>query len=233
MDLDRHSALVLLSGGQDSATCLGWALARYDRVETVGFDYGQRHRVELEARQKVRDWYAARDEGGKLGEDHTLTVPAFNEIGATAMTAELEIETGRRGLPTTFLPGRNVVFLALSGALAVRRGIGDLVGGMCQTDAAGYPDCRDDTIQTLAQALALGIDPDLKVETPLMFRSKAETWALANELGGDELTEMIRETSHTCYKGDRSQRHDWGYGCGTCPACVERARGYAEWQAAK
>lgn len=230
MDLNPKAALVLLSGGQDSATCLGWALSRYETVETVGFDYGQRHAVELEARQNVRDWFACRDEGRRLGPDHRLSLPAFGEIGETAMTAEIEIATGRHGLPTTFVPGRNLVFLSFAGALAVRRGISTLVGGMCQADAAGYPDCRADTLETFARAMALGIDPGLKLETPLMHRSKAGTWALAHQLGGDELAEMIRLTTHTCYKGDRSELHDWGYGCGECPACLERAKGYAEWR---
>ena len=233
MEHHRHSALVLLSGGQDSATCLAWALHNYVRVETVGFDYGQRHRVELEAREAVRDWFEARDHEGRLGPDHHLTVPAFREIGETAMTADLPIETGARGLPTTFLPGRNIVFLALAGALAVKRGLGDIVGGMCETDAAGYPDCRADTMEAMAQALVLGVDPELRIATPLMHRSKAGTWALAEELGGNALVQMIIERSHTCYRGDRSRRHEWGYGCGECPACIERKRGFEGWRTAR
>ncbi|ADM08530.1 hypothetical protein PB2503_02262 [Parvularcula bermudensis HTCC2503] len=223
-------ALVLLSGGQDSATCLAWALGRYRVVETLGFDYGQRHRVELDARERVRAWWADRPEGGALGADHRLPVPAFGEIGDTAMTAEVEIEMAANGLPTTFVPGRNLAFLVFAGALALRRGLSVVVGGMCQTDAAGYPDCRWETIKAQADALSLGIDPSLSVATPLMFRSKAETWALAQELGGDDLVSMIVEDTHTCYRGDREHRHPWGYGCGDCPACHERARGWATWQ---
>lgn len=233
MENRRHAALVLLSGGQDSATCLAWALDTYARVETVGFDYGQRHRVELEARERVREWFLARDHEGRLGPDHQLSVPAFGEIGDTAMTADLPIVPGERGLPTTFVPGRNIVFLALAGALAVKRRLGDVVGGMCQTDAAGYPDCRADTMEAMARTLVLGVDPELRIITPLMHRSKAKTWALAEELGGTPLVEMIAERTHTCYRGDRAHRHPWGYGCGDCPACHERRRGYEEWQAAR
>lgn len=230
MDLTENTALVLLSGGQDSATCLAWALDRFTLVETLGFDYGQRHHVEMMARDRIRDWFQKGPYAKRLGQDHRLSLPAFGEIGDTAMTADLPIETGAQGLPTTFVPGRNLVFLTLAGALAVRRSLRVVVGGMCQTDSAGYPDCRAETITAQAQAMAFGIHPHLNVQTPLMYLSKGGTWALAQELGGDELVGMIIEESHTCYKGDRSKRHDWGYGCGECPACIERHKGYAEWQ---
>jgi 7-cyano-7-deazaguanine synthase len=228
MQMDQNAALVLLSGGQDSATCLAWALDRYRRVETVGFDYGQRHAVELEARERVREWFADQP---ALGSDHRLDVPTFGQIGATAMTADIAIEWEAGGLPNTFVPGRNLAFLVFAGALAHRRGIANLVGGMCGTDAAGYPDCRPDAIEAQANALVLGLAPGLRVEVPLIRKSKSETWALAAELGGPDLVAMMIERTHTCYKGDRGRRHDWGYGCGECPACRERARGFAEWTA--
>jgi 7-cyano-7-deazaguanine synthase len=227
------SALVLFSGGQDSSVCLAWALDRYERVETVGFDYGQRHSAELEARLKVRE-AVGRDFpawAGRLGEDHVLNIRAFGAIGETAMTSARAIETTERGLPSTFVPGRNLVFLTYAAALADRRGIDHLVGGMCETDFSGYPDCRRETLDVLERALNLGMDGSFSIQTPLMRLSKAETWALAHELGGDRLVELIVEDSHTCYLGDRSRRHDWGYGCGTCPACELRARGWTQWRA--
>jgi 7-cyano-7-deazaguanine synthase len=227
------SALVLFSGGQDSATCLAWALERYDRVETIGFDYGQRHAVEMQARQTVRaqmvnvlpQW------AGRLGPDHVVDLTGFGAIGETAMTTDRAIEADARGLPNTFVPGRNLIFLVAAAALADRRGLEVLVGGMCETDFSGYPDCRNDTIQAMAQALTLGLAKPSPIETPLMFLTKAETWALAERIGGAALVEMIVEASHTCYLGDRTHRHDWGYGCGTCPACELRAAGYNEWAA--
>ena len=227
------SALVLFSGGQDSATCLAWALERYDRVETIGFDYGQRHAVEMQARQTVRaqmvnvlpQWAA------RLGPDHVVDLAGFGAIGETAMTTDRAIEADARGLPNTFVPGRNLIFLVAAAALADRRGLEVLVGGMCETDFSGYPDCRNDTIQAMSQALTLGLAKPSPIETPLMFLTKAETWGLAERIGGAALVEMIVETSHTCYLGDRTQRHDWGYGCGTCPACELRAAGYGEWAA--
>lgn len=229
----EKSALVLFSGGQDSATCLAWALERYDRVETIGFDYGQRHAVEMQARQTVREemvnvlpqW------AGRLGPDHVVDLTGFGAIGETAMTTDRAIEADARGLPNTFVPGRNLIFLVAAAALADRRGLEVLVGGMCETDFAGYPDCRNDTIQAMAQALTLGLAKPSPIETPLMFLTKADTWALAERIGGAALVEMIVEASHTCYLGDRTHRHDWGYGCGTCPACDLRAAGYAEWAA--
>lgn len=227
------SALVLFSGGQDSAVCLAWALARFDRVETVGFDYRQRHRVELDCRTvflaKLRAAFPAW--GAKLGEDHMLDLGVLGEVSDTALTREQEIGFAESGLPSTFVPGRNLVFLTFAGAVAYRRGIGALVGGMCETDYSGYPDCRRATMDALQSALTLGMDRTTPIETPLMYLDKAQTWALAQELGGKALVDLIVEETHTCYLGDRSQRHDWGYGCGTCPACELRARGYETWKA--
>ena len=234
MTLDPSGALVLFSGGQDSATCLAWALDRFERVETVGFDYGQRHAVELEAREAVR---AAICEGfpqwrERLGEDRILDIRSFGAIGETAMTADRAIEVDARGLPTTFVPGRNLVFLTYAAAVADRRGLSHLVGGMCETDFSGYPDCRRQTMDAMEQALRLGMDRPLAIDTPLMKLTKAETWALAKQLGGEALVEIILEDSHTCYLGERSERHAYGYGCGRCPACQLRAQGWDAWIAA-
>ena len=227
------SALVLFSGGQDSATCLAWALAKYGRVETVGFDYGQRHAVEMEARLNVRDGmgrvlpkYADR-----LGPDHVVDLTGYGRIAESALTADRAIEMDARGLPTTFVPGRNLVFLTVAAALADRRGLEVLVGGMCETDFSGYPDCRRDTLDAMATALSLGLDKPVVIETPLMALTKAETWALAQGIGGQPLIDLIVEDSHSCYRGDRALRFGWGYGCGDCPACELRARGYGEWVA--
>ncbi|WP_300542101.1 7-cyano-7-deazaguanine synthase QueC [Maricaulis sp.] len=225
------SALVLFSGGQDSATCLAWALERHARVETVGFDYGQRHRVEMQARLDVREALAARPGGERLGEDFVVDLSGYGAIAESALTAERAIEMDASGLPSTFVPGRNLVFLTVASALAYRRGHGVLVGGMCETDYSGYPDCRRATIDAMQQALSLGLDTGVTVETPLMYLDKGETWALAHRLGGDELVEIVRTTSHTCYLGERGELHDWGYGCGTCPACELRAKGWAAWRA--
>ncbi len=229
---DADAALVLLSGGQDSAVCLAWALDRYHRVETVGFDYGQRHAAELKARLTVRRKAArlspAWDE--RLGPDHRLNIRAFGAIGETAMTGERAIETTDRGLPSTFVPGRNLVFLVYAAALADRRGLGVLVGGMCETDYSGYPDCRRDTLDALQATLNLGMERDFAIETPLMRLTKAQTWGLAKRLGGEALVELIVKDSHTCYLNERTL-HDWGGGCGHCPACALRARGWAEWVA--
>jgi 7-cyano-7-deazaguanine synthase len=221
-------ALVLFSGGQDSTVCLAWALARFETVETVGFDYGQRHRVELDCRPAILDAVRARfpDWRARLGEDHLLDIPVIGAISDTALTRESEITTAENGLPNTFVPGRNLLFLTLAAALAWRRGIGAIVGGMCETDYSGYPDCRDEAIRAMARALRIGMDTDVTVLTPLMWRDKAAVWTLARELGGDALVEIVREETHSCYLGDRSARHDWGYGCGTCPACALRAKGY-------
>ena len=232
-DTTATSALVLFSGGQDSATCLAWALERYGRVETVGFDYGQRHAVEMQARLAVREGMARvlPVSATRLGPDHVIDLTGFGAIGETAMTTDRAIEVGARGLPSTFVPGRNLVFLTVAAALADRRSLEVLVGGMCETDFSGYPDCRRDTIDAMQSALSLGLDKPVPIETPLMALTKAETWSLADRIGGAELVELIVEASHTCYVGDRSHRHAWGYGCGTCPACELRAAGYNQWVA--
>jgi 7-cyano-7-deazaguanine synthase len=225
-------ALVLFSGGQDSSVCLAWALDRFERVETVGFDYGQRHAVELTARLAVREAMARGSGGERLGEDHAVDIKSFGAIGGTAMTEARAIEIDSRGLPTTFVPGRNLVFLTYAAALADRRGLGALVGGMCETDFSGYPDCRRDTLDALQTALNLGLARDFVIETPLMRLTKAETWALAKRLGGEALVELVVRESHTCYLGERGVVHAWGHGCGDCPACELRARGWEEWVAA-
>ena len=229
----NDSALVLFSGGQDSTACLAWALDRYGRVETVGFDYGQRHAVELEARQRVRErlmtefpqWKAG------LGDDHMLDIRSFGAIGDTAMTSDRAIEITDKGLPSTFVPGRNLVFLFYAAALADRRGLTALVGGMCETDFSGYPDCRRSTLDATEQALNLGMEQTFRVETPLMRLTKAGTWGLAKALGGEALIAITVEDSHTCYLGERGTLHAWGYGCGGCPACELRQRGYEAWDA--
>ena len=229
----ERKALVLFSGGQDSATCLAWALNRFDTVETIGFRYGQRHEVELACRgpliEGVRrinpSWWE------KLGGEHTLDIPTLGEISETSLTRDVEIEMGEGGLPNTFVPGRNLIFLTFAAALAYRRGIRHIVTGVCETDYSGYPDCRDDTIKALQLAINLGMDRRFVLHTPLMWRDKAATWALAFELGGDPLVELIRTSSHSCYLGDRSTRHEWGFGCGECPACRLRAEGWNRYQA--
>ncbi|HTI67833.1 MAG TPA: 7-cyano-7-deazaguanine synthase QueC [Caulobacteraceae bacterium] len=228
------AALVLFSGGQDSSVCLAWALDRYERVETVGFDYGQRHAVEMTARERVRDGIRDRFPAwtGRLGADHVLNLRGFGAVAESALTADRAIEITERGLPSTYVPGRNLVFLVYAAALADRRGIEILVGGMCETDFSGYPDCRRSTLDSMEQSLHLGMDRDFAIKTPLMWVTKAETWALADRLGGPRLVELILEESHTCYLGDRSVRHAWGYGCGQCPACELRANGWADWRAA-
>jgi 7-cyano-7-deazaguanine synthase len=226
-------ALVLFSGGQDSSVCLAWALARYTRVETVGFDYGQRHRVELEQRRVVREAMARRfpQWAVRLGGDHMLDIRGFGAIGETAMTDEKAIEITEKGLPSTYVPGRNLVFLTYAAALADRLALKALVGGMCETDFSGYPDCRRRTIDSVEQTLELGMERAFPIKTPLMRLSKAETWALAKGLGGEDLVELIREDSHTCYLGRRDIAHDWGHGCGACPACELRANGWHDWVA--
>ncbi|TBV12165.1 7-cyano-7-deazaguanine synthase QueC [Stutzerimonas kirkiae] len=226
-------ALVLFSGGQDSTTCLAWALDRYERVETIGFDYGQRHSVELACRQRIlqrlRQHYPAwRD---RLGDDHFLDLKLLGQISETAMTSEKAIEFEQNGLPNTFVPGRNLLFFTFAAALAYRRGISVLVGGMCETDYSGYPDCRDNTLKALQVSLSLGMDSALLIETPLMWLDKNRTWELAGQLGGNDFVELIREETHTCYLGERGQRHAWGYGCGTCPACQLRKSGYQQYAA--
>lgn len=230
--MTQTSALVLFSGGQDSTVCLAHALSRFDHVETIGFHYGQRHDVEMECRGSVRDSIRAAfpEWASKLGEDHVLDIPVLGEISQTSLTTEAKIEIAENGLPNTFVPGRNLLFLTLAGALAWRRGIGTLVGGMCETDYSGYPDCRRATLDAQQLALTRGMDRAFNIDTPLMWLDKAETWALAEQLGGNALTQIIIDETHTCYLGDRTHRHDWGYGCGTCPACELRAKGYEAWR---
>jgi 7-cyano-7-deazaguanine synthase len=226
------AALVLFSGGQDSTVCLGWALDNYERVETVGFDYGQRHNVEMKCRDRVRAEIARRfpEWAQRLGPDHVLDVASFGAIADTALTSEAEIVMLSSGLPSTFVPARNLVFFTYAAALGYRRGLHALVGGMCETDYSGYPDCRDATLCALEEAIRLGTEIPFSIETPLMRLTKAETWALTEKLGGVDFVNLIVEETHTCYRGERGTRHDWGYGCGACPACDLRAKGYAEWQ---
>jgi 7-cyano-7-deazaguanine synthase len=226
----HKKALVLFSGGQDSATCLAWALDRYEEVETIGFDYGQRHRVELDCRQAVLEKLRTQfpQWAPRLGQDHMLDLGLLGQVSDTSLTADKKIEFEKSGLPNTFVPGRNLIFFTFAAAIAYRRGISVLVGGMCETDYSGYPDCRDDTLKALQVTLGLGLDQRLVIETPLMWIDKAGTWQLAHELGGAPLVELIKEETHTCYLGDRSTRHAWGYGCGTCPACELRAKGFAQ-----
>jgi 7-cyano-7-deazaguanine synthase len=231
----KTSALVLFSGGQDSTTCLAWALNRYDHIETLGFDYGQRHAIELTMRPQLLDSLRAMrpDWKSKLGEDHVLDLSLLAAISDTALTSDVAITMQENGLPNTFVPGRNLLFLTSAAALAYRRGISDLVGGMCETDYSGYPDCRDETLKSLQQAINLGMASKLTIQTPLMWLNKAQSWQLAATLGGEELVELIRTESHTCYLGERGVLHAWGHGCGTCPACELRARGYADYLATK
>jgi 7-cyano-7-deazaguanine synthase len=230
---ETTGALVLFSGGQDSAVCLAWALERYPRVETVGFDYGQRHSVELQARDAVRRAIVERYPAwaSRLGEDHVLDLRGFGAVAQSALTADRAIELTENGLPSTFVPGRNLAFFVYAAALADRRRLARLVGGMCETDFSGYPDCRRDTLDAMQRALNLGMAQDFAIETPLMRLTKAQTWALAKGLGGEPLVELIVRDSHTCYRGERGELHAWGYGCGACPACELRARGWEAWTA--
>jgi 7-cyano-7-deazaguanine synthase len=222
------SALVLFSGGQDSATCLAWALDRYQHVETIGFDYGQRHAIELRCRQSFLTALKQRYPlwAAKLGGDHMIDLGVLGRISDTALTQEKAIEFEASGLPSTFVPGRNLMFFTFAAAVGYRRGLSVIVGGMCETDYSGYPDCRDDTIKAMQVALSLGLQTRFVLETPLMWRDKAATWSLAEQLGGGDLVAMIAEETHSCYLGERSQRHAWGYGCDRCPACDLRRRGY-------
>ena len=228
-----EGALVLFSGGQDSATCLAWALERYQRVETLGFDYGQRHRVELDCRASIRNGLAALKPlwAERLGPDHMLDLAVLGEVSETALTRETEVAMAEDGLPNTFVPGRNLLFLTFAATLAWRRGLRVIVGGMCETDYSGYPDCRDDTIKALQVALNLGMDRRFILETPLMWIDKAQTWKLAQDLGGEALVELIRKETHSCYLGERKTLHPWGFGCRTCPACQLRAQGYEKFVA--
>jgi 7-cyano-7-deazaguanine synthase len=229
----QETALVLFSGGQDSTVCLAWALERFGRVETIGFDYGQRHAIELAVRPRIRARIAELFPAWKsrLGEDHLIKLDALAEISDSALTREVAIEIGASGLPTTFMPGRNLVFLSFAGAVAYRRGAKHLVAGMCETDYSGYPDCRDDTLKAMQLALSLGMDRRFVVHTPLMWIDKAETFALTQAIGGDALLDLVLEETHSCYLGERTRRHEWGYGCGECPACQLRAAGFAKWTA--
>lgn len=229
------SALVLFSGGQDSATCLAWALARYKRVETLGFNYGQRHVIELELRPSLISSMRAlkSDWAERLGDDHLLDLSLLGEISDTALTRDTEISLQTNGLPNTFVPGRNLLFLTVAAALAYRRGLQVLVGGMCETDYSGYPDCRNDALRALEKAIQLGMQTDISLETPLMWLDKSATWSLAESLAGVKLVELIRTDTHTCYLGERGELHAWGHGCGHCPACELRARGYEQYRSAK
>ena len=229
MTVSPDTALVLFSGGQDSTVCLAWALTRFARVETVGFDYGQRHAIELTVRPIIRERLGSlhADWAARLGPDHVVKLDALAAISDTALTRDVAIEMGDNGLPTTFVPGRNLIFFSFAGALAYRRGARHLVAGMCETDYSGYPDCRDDAIKAMQVALGLGMDRRFVLHTPLMWIDKAGTFALAETIGGKPLLDLVIEETHSCYLGDRTQRHDWGYGCGTCPACKLRADGFA------
>ncbi|WP_370682641.1 7-cyano-7-deazaguanine synthase QueC [Comamonas sp. GB3 AK4-5] len=227
------SALVMFSGGQDSTTCLALALSKYDRVETLGFDYGQRHSVELEVRHTVRQQLAAQfpQWAPKLGEDHVLQLDVLQQIGGSSLTEDVAFAMQADGLPNTFVPGRNLLFLTVAGALAYRRGLQVIITGVCETDFSGYPDCRDDTMKAMQLALNLGLDRRLCIETPLMWIDKAQTWQMAQDLGGQALVDLVVRDTHTCYAGTREQLHDWGYGCGSCPACELRAKGWQRWRA--
>ena len=229
---NKETALVLFSGGQDSTTCLAWALDRFARVEMLGFAYGQRHAIELDCRDRLLAGLrtARPDWAAKLGESHTLEIPTLAEISDTALTRDVEIRMGEDGLPNTFVPGRNLLFFTYAAALAYRRGIRTLVGGMCETDFSGYPDCRDDALQSLAKSISLGMGAPFLIATPLMWIDKAGTWQMAEALGGRALVDLILEHTHTCYTSDRTTRRAWGYGCGRCPACGLRAKGWEKWQ---
>jgi 7-cyano-7-deazaguanine synthase len=229
------TALVLFSGGQDSTTCVAWALQRYARVETIGFDYGQRHAIELSVRPRVLAGLRALSPewDARLGEDHMIDLPLIAKISDTALTSNVAIAMQENGLPNTFVPGRNLLFMTVAATVAYRRGLTALVGGMCETDFSGYPDCRDDTMKALQVALNLGMATRQRIDTPLMWIDKKQTWELAFEAGGQALVDLIRFDTHTCYLGERGERHDWGYGCGQCPACELRARGYAQFAASR
>lgn len=229
----KQNAMVLFSGGQDSTTCLAWALERYSTVETIGFHYGQRHSVELKCRKTILD--RIRSEfpqwGPRLGEDRLLDLSVLGKVCDTALTTERTIQAEHDTLPNTFVPGRNILFFTLAAAVAVQHGSQVLIGGMCETDYSGYPDCRDKTIRSLQTTLTLGLGQPVVIETPLMWLDKRQTWELASNVGGTQLVELIRVDTHTCYTGTRDMLHAWGYGCGDCPACLLRLRGYEEFEA--
>ena len=232
MSLSSENALVLFSGGQDSSVCLAWALQTFDHVETIGFDYGQRHRIELDVRSEFRDGLLSlnSDWVNKLGLDHLIDLKVLGEISQTSLTQDVEITMGEAGLPNTFVPGRNLLFLTFAAAIAYRRGIKHIVTGVCETDYSGYPDCRDDTIKAMQVALGLGMDKRFVLHTPLMWLDKAQTWEMTEHLGGENLIDLIRVRSHTCYLGQRDQLHEWGHGCDNCPACDLRRQGFIKWQ---
>jgi 7-cyano-7-deazaguanine synthase len=233
--MSPDTALVLFSGGQDSTVCLAWALQQFSRVETIGFDYGQRHAVELSVRARIRERMAAlrADWKAALGDDHLVKLDTLAAISDTALTRDTAIKMADSGLPTTFVPGRNLIFFCFAGAVAYRRGARHLVAGMCETDYSGYPDCRDDTIKAVQVALTLGLDKRVTIHTPLMWIDKADTFAMAEQIGGKAFLEIVIEDSHSCYLGDRSKRHEWGFGCGECPACQLRAQGFAKFMGRK
>ena len=233
MASDPRRALVLFSGGQDSTTCLAYALDRYAHVETIGFDYGQRHAVELESRVQVRAQLARKFPrwAQRLGDDHLLDLSLLGQLADTALTSEREIEMNAGGLPNTFVPGRNLLFFTFAAIVADRRKLSVLIGGMCETDFSGYPDCRDNALKSLQVAISLGMDTPMTIDTPLMWLDKADTWAMSERLGGEPLIELIVEHTHSCYLGDRQHHHAWGYGCGLCPACDLRRKGYETWLA--
>jgi 7-cyano-7-deazaguanine synthase len=235
MSLSSENALVLFSGGQDSSVCLAWALQTFDHVETIGFDYGQRHRIELDVRSEFRDGLLSlnSDWVNKLGLDHLIDLKVLGEISQTSLTQDVEITMGEAGLPNTFVPGRNLLFLTFAAAIAYRRGIKHIVTGVCETDYSGYPDCRDDTIKAMQIALGLGMDKRFVLHTPLMWLDKAQTWEMTEHLGGENLIDLIRVRSHTCYLGQRDQLHEWGHGCANCPACDLRRQGFLKWQSRK
>ncbi len=230
-DRQHFTALVLFSGGQDSTVCLAWALSRYERVETAGFDYGQRHDIELKCRetllQRMTEIFPQWQR--RLGSDHRIELPALGKISESALTRDVEIEMHENGLPNTFVPGRNLLFFTYAAALGYRRGLHAIIGGMCETDYSGYPDCRRETLDSLEKAIQLGTETGFTIETPLMHLTKAQTWELAQSLGGTPFVDLIVEDTHSCYLGERGTRQDWGYGCGTCPACELRAKGFEEW----
>jgi len=232
---ESDKALVLFSGGQDSTVCLAWALERFEQVETIGFDYGQRHAVELKARTRLRERMSALKSRWKqrLGDDHLFDLDTLGAISDTALTRQTAIELADSGLPSTFVPGRNLIFFCFAGALAYRRGIRHLIAGMCETDYSGYPDCRDDTVKAMQVALSLGLGKRLTIHAPLMWMDKADTFAMAEQIGGKAFLDLVIEDSHSCYMGDRAKRYDWGYGCGACPACELRAQGFAKYMGRK
>ena len=232
---ELQRALVLFSGGQDSATCLAWALEKFDEVETLGFNYGQNHHVELDVRLEFIESYRNDlfPNSEKLGNDHVLDLGVLGQISDTSLTKEKELEFNESGIPNTFVPARNLLFSTFAAAIAYRRSIKHIVLGVCETDYSGYPDCRDDTVKALQVALNLGMDTRLVLHTPLMWLDKSATWQLAQDLGQGRLVDLIKQQTHTCYEGDRSVFNEWGYGCGSCPACELRMDGWNKFRKEK